>query len=67
MCVITFQSLVSNFRVSELHQLLHFATRSKRGRKSELLARALSLVDDGNPAIAFKIHQLARLAFCVYL
>ena len=59
----TFQSLISNFRVTELQQLLGFAQRRKNGRKSELFARALSLVNNGCPSsIAFKIHQLARLS-----
>ena len=65
------QSLISEFRVTELQQLLTFAQRSKNGRKRELLARSLSLVADGCPSsiafkvhqLASKVHQLARLAF----
>ena len=60
------QSLISGFRVTELQQLMTFAQRSKKGRKTELVARALSLVDDDRlPSISFKIQQLARLTFTV--
>ena len=62
--------MVMSFRVSELQVLLGFAGRNRSGRKSELLSRALSLLEKGaGTPIQIKIRELYRyvlLYFAVF-
>ncbi|XP_025895197.1 E3 SUMO-protein ligase PIAS2 isoform X2 [Nothoprocta perdicaria] len=58
---LTFENMVSSFRVSELQVLLGFAGRNKSGRKHDLLMRALHLLKSGcSPAVQIKIRELYR-------
>ena len=58
---LSFQNMVSSFRVSELQVLLGFAGRNKSGRKHDLLMRALHLLKSGcSPAVQIKIRELYR-------
>jgi hypothetical protein len=53
--------MVTSFRVSELQVLLGFAGRNKSGRKQELMARSLQLIEKGcSTAIHIKIKDLYR-------
>ena len=53
--------MVMSFRVSELQVLLGHAGRNKSGRKQELMARAVQLVEKGIPGnVQMKIRELYR-------
>jgi len=53
--------MVLTFRVSELQLLLGLTNQSKCGRKSELLQRALGLIDRGvSAAVSLKIREIFR-------
>ena len=54
------QSLVSAFRMSELQALLAFAGKSKAGKKSELQARAMKLVNKNLSDVNMKIQELSN-------
>lgn len=55
------QHMVMSFRVSELQVLLGYAGRNKTGRKTELLARALQLLQKGcSLPIQIKIKELYK-------
>ena len=54
-----FQNMVMTFRVSELQLLLGLAGQSRCGRKTELMQRALTLVDRGvSSSVQLKIKEL---------
>jgi len=53
--------MVMTFRVSELQLLLGLTNQSKCGRKTELLHRALALIDRGiSVAVQLKIREIFR-------
>lgn len=53
--------MVKSFRVSELQVLLGYAGRNKSGRKNELLARALQLVQKNcSASIEMRVHDLYK-------
>jgi len=53
--------MVMTFRVSELQLLLGVTNQSKCGRKTELLQRALGLIDRGVSAhVQTKIREIFR-------
>jgi len=53
--------MVLTFRVSELQLLLGLTNQSKCGRKSELLQRALGLIERGvSAAVQVKIREIFR-------
>uniref|UniRef100_A0A6P7G878 Actin cytoskeleton-regulatory complex protein pan1-like n=1 Tax=Diabrotica virgifera virgifera TaxID=50390 RepID=A0A6P7G878_DIAVI len=54
------ETMLAAFRVSEFHQLLGFAGRSKAGRKTELQKRALDLLKIRSPPILVKITELYK-------
>jgi len=55
------QNMVMTFRVSELQLLLGLTNQSKCGRKTELLQRALCLIDRGvSAAVQLKIREIFR-------
>ncbi|XP_050515482.1 E3 SUMO-protein ligase PIAS2-like isoform X3 [Diabrotica virgifera virgifera] len=55
-----YRTMLAAFRVSEFHQLLGFAGRSKAGRKTELQKRALDLLKIRSPPILVKITELYK-------
>lgn len=54
------QSIIQTFRVTELQTLLMYAQRNRSGNKSELLKRAMSLIQDPQPSIIVKIYEIYR-------
>ena len=62
MCLcVCVQNMVMTFRVSELQLLLGLTNQSKCGRKTELLQRALGLIDRGvSVAVQLKIREIFR-------
>ncbi|KAL0281288.1 UNVERIFIED_CONTAM: hypothetical protein PYX00_002321 [Menopon gallinae] len=54
------KAMILSFRVSELHMLLSFAGRSRSGRKSELQARAIELLQIGSYPVILKIKNLYK-------
>jgi len=53
--------MVMTFRVSELQLLLGLTNQSKCGRKTELLQRALGLIDRGvSASVQMKIREIFR-------
>ncbi|XP_076354602.1 E3 SUMO-protein ligase PIAS2-like isoform X7 [Tachypleus tridentatus] len=54
------QKMVLNFRLSELQVLLGFAGRNKSGKKSELQARAVELLNMNSMPIQMKIRELQK-------
>jgi len=53
--------MVMTFRVSELQLLLGLTNQSKCGRKTELLHRALTLIERGvSVAVQLKIREIFR-------
>lgn len=60
-CMRCVQNMVMTFRVSELQLLLGLTNQSKCGRKTELLQRALGLIDRGvSAAVQMKIREIFR-------
>ncbi|XP_076354598.1 E3 SUMO-protein ligase PIAS2-like isoform X3 [Tachypleus tridentatus] len=57
------QKMVLNFRLSELQVLLGFAGRNKSGKKSELQARAVELLNMNSMPIQMKIRELQKLRY----
>jgi len=55
-----FQNMVLNFRVSELLSLLGFADCNISGRKTELQARAVELLQLRSASIEMKIRDLYK-------
>lgn len=52
--------MILSFRVSELHMLLGFAGRNKTGRKCELQARAIELLQLNSYPVILKIKNLYK-------
>merc|ERR1712029_1339352 len=53
------RTMVKSFRLIELRNLMLFAGLSKLGRKIELLARALELIQNADEKIVAKIRELS--------
>ena len=54
------RNMIMTFRVSELQMLLGFAGRNKNGKKHELQARALELVQIRSTPMQAKIRELYK-------
>jgi hypothetical protein len=54
------QNMVLNFRVSELQMLLGFAGCNKSGKKTELQARAVELLQSRSTPVRKKIKDLYK-------
>ncbi|XP_013785211.2 E3 SUMO-protein ligase PIAS2-like isoform X2 [Limulus polyphemus] len=57
------KKMIMNFRLSELQVLLGFAGRNKSGKKSELQARALELLNLNSVPVQMKIRELQKLRY----
>lgn len=52
--------MIKGFRVAELQNLLGYAQRNRTGNKSDLFKRALTLIQNPQPSIIVKIHEIHR-------
>jgi len=56
------QGMLRNFRVAELQVLLGYANLNQTGRKSDLLTRAMTVIDNNpSPFLQDKIQHLYQL------
>lgn len=56
------QGMVRSFRVAELQVLLGYANLNQTGRKSDLLTRAMTVIDNNlSPFLQDKIQHLYQL------
>ncbi|XP_026466958.1 E3 SUMO-protein ligase PIAS1-like [Ctenocephalides felis] len=56
----TLRIMIKGFRVAELQNLLGYAQRNRTGNKSDLFKRALTLIQNPQPSIIVKIHEIHR-------